>query len=87
MGRVTVDGAQTQFSCKITIDPKVWDAKGGCATGRSAASVEANRVLGNMPVSINRHYREIMDSDKSESLIIKEFGLRFCAILSFTGQQ
>ena len=28
MGRVTVDGAQTQFSCKITIDPKVWDAKG-----------------------------------------------------------
>jgi|GEM_PF-4789447 len=24
---------------------------------------------------------------KSESLIIKEFGLRFCAILSFTGQQ
>lgn len=24
---------------------------------------------------------------KSESLIIKEFGLRFCAILSFTGLQ
>ena len=63
MGRVTVDGTQTQFSCMITIDPKVWDAKGGCATGRSAASVEANRVLGNMPVSINRHYREIMDRD------------------------
>ena len=87
MGRVTVDGAQTQFSCKITIAPKVWDAKSGRATGRSAAAVEANRVLGNMRVSINRHYREIMDSDKSESLIIKEFGLRLCAILSFTGQQ
>ena len=38
-------------------------------------------------MSINRHYREIMDRDKSESLIIKEFGLRLCAILSFTGQQ
>ena len=24
---------------------------------------------------------------KSESLIMKKFGLRFCAILSFTGQQ
>ena len=23
MGRITVDGTQTQFSCKITIDPKV----------------------------------------------------------------
>ena len=87
MGRVTVDGTQTQFSCKITFDRKVWDAISGRATGRSAAAVEANRVLGNMRVSINRHYREIMDSDKSGSLIIKEFGLRFCAILSFTGQQ
>ena len=28
MGRIIVDGTQTQFSCMITIDPKVWDAKG-----------------------------------------------------------
>ena len=87
MGRITVDGTQTQFSCKITIDPKVWDTKSGRTTGRSAAAIEANRMLDNMRVSINKHYREIMDRDKSESLIIKEFGLRFCAILSFTGQQ
>ena len=25
MGRITVDGSQTQFSCKLTIDPKLWD--------------------------------------------------------------
>ena len=80
MGRITVDGTQTQFSCKITIDPKVWDTKSGRATGRSAAAIEANRMLDNMRVSITKHYREIMDRDKSESLIIKEFGLRFCAI-------
>ena len=29
MGRITVDGSQTQFSCKLTIDPKLWDTKGG----------------------------------------------------------
>ena len=63
MGRVTVDGAQTQFSCKITIDPKVWDTKSGRAIGRSAAAIEANRMLDNMRVSINKHYREIMDRD------------------------
>ena len=28
MGRITVDGSQTQFSCKLTIDPKLWDTKG-----------------------------------------------------------
>ena len=63
MGRITVDGTQTQFSCKITIDPKVWDTKSGRTTGRSAASIEANRMLDNMCVSINKHYREIMDRD------------------------
>lgn len=63
MGRITVDGTQTQFSCKITIDPKVWDTKSGRATGRSAAAIEANRMLDNMRVSINKHYREIMERD------------------------
>ena len=24
MGRITVDGSQTQFSCKLTVDPKLW---------------------------------------------------------------
>ena len=28
MGRITVDGSQTQFSCKLTVDPKLWDTKG-----------------------------------------------------------
>lgn len=63
MGRITVDGTQTQFSCKITIDPKVWDTKSGRATGRSAVAIESNRMLDNMRVSINKHYREIMDRD------------------------
>ena len=29
MGRITVDGSQTQFSCKLTVDPKLWDTKRG----------------------------------------------------------
>ncbi|MDY5489744.1 MAG: Arm DNA-binding domain-containing protein, partial [Butyricimonas virosa] len=32
MGRITVDGSQTQFSCKLTVDPKLWDTKGGRVT-------------------------------------------------------
>ena len=40
MGRITVDGSQTQFSCKLTIDPKLWDTKGGRVTGRSTAALD-----------------------------------------------
>ena len=38
MGRITVDGSQTQFSCKLTVDPKLWDTKGGRVMGRSTAA-------------------------------------------------
>ena len=29
MGRITVDGTQAQFSCKMTVNPNLWDTKGG----------------------------------------------------------
>ena len=59
MGRITVDGSQTQFSCKLTVDPKLWDTKGGRVTGRSSAALETNRMLDKMRVRINKHYQEI----------------------------
>lgn len=34
MGRITVDGTQTQFSCKLTIDPKIWETKTGRGNGQ-----------------------------------------------------
>lgn len=63
MGRITVDGTQMQFSCKLTVDPKLWDTKGGRVTGRSTAALETNRMLDKMRVRINRHYQEIMERD------------------------
>ena len=63
MGRITVDGNQTQFSCKLSVDPKLWDTKGGRVTGRSTAALETNRMLDKMRVRINRHYQEIMERD------------------------
>ena len=58
MGRITVDGSQTQFSCKLTVDPKLWDTKGGRVMGRSTAALETNRMLDKMRVRINKHYQE-----------------------------
>lgn len=28
MEHITVDGSQTQFSCKLTVEPKLWNTKG-----------------------------------------------------------
>ena len=35
MGRVTINGTQSQFSCKKTIPLDMWDVKGNCAKGAS----------------------------------------------------
>ena len=63
MGRITVDGTQAQFSCKVTANPKLWDTKGGRMTGKSMQALEVNRKLDKMRVSINKHYQEILDRD------------------------
>ena len=63
MGRITVDGTQAQFSCKVTANPKMWDTKGGRMTGKSMQALEVNRKLDKMRVSINKHYQEILDRD------------------------
>lgn len=61
MGRITVDGTQSQFSCKTTANPNLWDTKGGRMIGKSMQALEVNRKLDKMRVSISKHYQEIMD--------------------------
>ena len=51
MGRITVDGTQTQFCSKLSADPKLWDTKGGRVTGRSSASLETNVFIPYYPKS------------------------------------
>lgn len=63
MGRITVDGSQTQFSCKLTVNPKMWDVKQGRAIGRSTISMETNRMLDKIRGKIQSTYQEILDRD------------------------
>lgn len=42
MGRVTINGAVAQFSCKQTIPKTLWDAKGNRAKGKSAEARNVN---------------------------------------------
>jgi hypothetical protein len=63
MCRVTVDGTIAQFSCKLDIDPKLWDTEAGRALGRSDQSVHANRLLDKIRAGITKHYQDIFDSE------------------------
>ena len=45
MGRITINGTQSQFSCKRSIPLDMWDVKGNCAKGRSKESLQINRDL------------------------------------------
>ena len=63
MGRITVDGTQAQFSCKLSIKPNLWGIKGGRTVGKSVTARETNRMLDKLRAGITRHYQEIMERD------------------------
>ena len=63
MGRITVDGTQAQFSCKVSIEAKLWGTKGGRAIGKSITARDINRALDKLRATITKHYQEIMERD------------------------
>ena len=63
MGRVTINGTQSQFSCKKTIPLDMWDVKGNCAKGRSKEALQINRELDNIKAQIIKHYQHLSDCE------------------------
>lgn len=63
MCRITIAGKISQFSCKMTVPPNLWDTKAGRLTGKTAKAVKANIAIDKIRVDINRHYQEIMQTD------------------------
>ena len=61
LGRITISGSIAQFSCKQSIDPKLWDAKANRAIGRSDQSLRVNRTLDNIRAQVTKHYQRISD--------------------------
>ena len=63
MGRVTINGTQSQFSCKHSIPLDMWDVKGNCAKGRSKEALKINRELDNIKAQIIKHYQHLSDRE------------------------
>ena len=63
MGRITINGTQSQFSCKRSIPLSLWDAKGNCAKGRTRDALDLNRDLDNIKAQIIKHYQHLSDRE------------------------
>ena len=63
MGRITVNGTISQFSCKMSITPKLWDTKANKASGKSVTAQRINEKLENIKTNIGKQYQRICDRD------------------------
>lgn len=63
MCRITIDGTIAQFSCKLDVNPDLWDTQSGRASGRTTEAKDTNLFLDNIRVGVNTHYRKIFDKD------------------------
>jgi integrase len=63
MGRITINGQVAQFSCKRSIDPKLWDTKANQAKGKSKEAQDTNHALDNIKAQIIKHYQRIADRE------------------------
>lgn len=61
MGRISINAEMAQFSAGLDVDPKLWDAKAYCLTGRSRHAAEANYQIKQLTEKINGYYKEILD--------------------------
>ena len=63
MGRITINGTISQFSCKMSVSPALWDTKANKAAGKSIAAQRINEKLENIKTNIGKQYQRICDRD------------------------
>jgi len=89
MGRITIDGKVVQYSAKEEIDPKFWDAKQGCCTGKENKRI--NIRLNELKKEIEHCYQKSVEKNgyvtaegiknaiqgvgTNEVMLLKEFAL------------
>lgn len=59
MGRITVNGTISQFSCKLNIRPVLWDTQSNKDSGKSVEAQQINEKLENIKTNIGKHHQHI----------------------------
>ena len=63
MGRITINGTMSQFSCKLSVRTSLWDIKANKAAGKSLESQRINEKLENIKTNIGKQYQRLCDRD------------------------
>lgn len=61
MGRITINGTISQFSCKLSVSPALWNTKSNKTAGKSVAVQRTYEKLENIKTSIGKHYQHSCD--------------------------
>lgn len=73
MGRITVGKSMSQFSCKISCTPDLWNPRESRLNGKSREAVVTNAKLDKLLLSINEAYNSLLERKQHFSAIdIKE---------------
>ncbi|TXJ57182.1 integrase, partial [Prevotella brunnea] len=61
MGRITYERTIAQFSCKLSCDPKLWNARESRLNGKSREAVATNGKLERLLLSVQSSYQNLCD--------------------------
>lgn len=61
MGRITVGNSMSQFSCKISCTPELWNPRESRLNGKSHDAVATNAKLDKLLLSINEAYASLLE--------------------------
>lgn len=61
MGRITLDRSMAQFSCKLSCDESLWNARESRLNGKSREAVVTNSKLDKLLLSVNEAYNNLID--------------------------
>lgn len=61
MGRITYGRSIAQFSCKLSCDPKLWNARESRLNGKSREAVATNGKLERLLLSVQSSYQILCD--------------------------
>lgn len=64
MGRITYERTIAQFSCKLSCDPKLWNARESRLNGKSREAVATNGKLERLLLSVQSAYRLLCERGK-----------------------
>ena len=67
MGRISIKGrynSTAQFSCKVKINPKLWNATSQRCTGKSKLAIGTNREIEKMLLLIRYRFDELVEDDR-----------------------